>query len=187
MERSLLVGGFGGQGVMVIGQLLCYTTCETTDKEVTFFPSYGSEQRGGTANCYVVISDEPIGAPLANIMDDVMVLNDPSMLRFQSRVRPGGALFVNSSIVSIKPSRTDVTIIEVPANKIADEIGNFRVANLAMIGAYIGFTELLPPEKVIATAFKKLGAKRPQLNPLNEAAFNKGMEIGKAAKAAAGK
>lgn len=182
MERSLLVGGFGGQGVMVIGQLLCYTTCETTDLEVTFFPSYGSEQRGGTANCFVVISDEPIGAPLAQIMDDVMVLNDPSMLRFEERVRPGGTLFVNSSIVTVKPTRTDIKIIEIPANKIADEIGNTRVANLVMVGAYIGYTELLPAEKVLETAFKKLGAKRPHLNPLNEAGFNKGLEIGKAAK-----
>jgi len=182
MERSLLVGGFGGQGVMVIGQLLCYTTCEETDKYVTFFPSYGSEQRGGTANCYVVISDEPIGAPITAKMDDVMVLNDPSMIRFEAMVKPGGCLIVNETIVSVAPKRDDITIINVPANKIADEIGDARVANLAMVGAYIGFTDLLPADKVLATAFRRLGAKRPQLNPLNEAAFNKGLEIGKAAK-----
>jgi len=182
MERSLLVGGFGGQGVMVIGQLLCYTTCDETDLEVTFFPSYGSEQRGGTANCYVVISDEPIGAPLADTLDDVMVLNDPSMIRFEGRVKKGGVLFVNSSIVTIEPKREDIAIVKVPAGKIADELGNIRVANLVMVGAYIGYTELLPPEKVLQTAFNKLGAKRPHLNPLNEAAFNKGLEIGRAAK-----
>ena len=182
MERSLLVGGFGGQGIMVIGQLLCYTTVEETEKFVTFFPSYGSEQRGGTANCYVVISDDPIGAPLAQIMDDVMVLNDPSLVKFESAVRPGGALFINTSIVSAVPKRTDISIINVPATDIADELGNARVANLAMIGAYIGFTDLLPADKVLATTFRKLGAKRPELNPLNEAAFNKGFAIGKAAK-----
>ncbi|HIU72062.1 MAG TPA: 2-oxoacid:acceptor oxidoreductase family protein [Candidatus Galloscillospira excrementipullorum] len=182
MERRLLVGGFGGQGVMVIGQLMCYTACETTDLEVTFFPSYGGEQRGGTANCFVTIADMPIGAPVAEFMDDIMVLNDPSMTKFQSQVKPGGNLFINSSIVSVEPNRTDIQIIKVPANEIADELGNPKVANLVMAGAYIGYTELLPPEKVLATAFKKLGAKSPELNPLNEAAFNRGMEIGKAAK-----
>jgi len=182
MERSLLVGGFGGQGVMVIGQLMCYTAGETTDLQVTFFPSYGSEQRGGTANCYVVISDEPIGAPVLTQMDDIIVLNDPSLVKFQSMVKAGGNLFINSSIVTVKPTREDITVINVPCNDIADEIGNPKVANLVMAGAYIGFTELLPPEKVLATAFKKLGAKRPELNPLNEAAFKRGMEIGKAAK-----
>jgi len=182
MERRLLVGGFGGQGVMVIGQLLCYTASETTDLDVTFFPSYGGEQRGGTANCYVTISDEAIGAPVADFMDDIIVLNDPSMTKFQPMVKAGGNLFINSSIVTVKPTREDITVINVPCNDIADEIGNPKVANLVMAGAYIGFTELLPPEKVLATAFKKLGAKRPELNPLNEAAFNRGMEIGKAAK-----
>ena len=182
MERSLLVGGFGGQGIMVIGQLLSYTAVEQTEKFVTFFPSYGSEQRGGTANCYVVISDEPIGAPHGSVMDDVMVLNDPSMLKFESIIRPGGALFVNSTIVTTPPKRTDITVINVPATEIADKIGNARVANLAMVGAYIGYSDLLPPDKVLATTFEKLGSKRPQLNPLNQDAFEQGLAIGKAAK-----
>ncbi|MBQ3076379.1 MAG: 2-oxoacid:acceptor oxidoreductase family protein, partial [Clostridia bacterium] len=111
------------------------------------------------------------------------VLNDPSLVKFQPMVKAGGNLFINSSIVTTEPSRTDVNIIKVPANAIADEVGSSKVANLVMVGAYIGYTELLPPEKVLATAFKKLGAKRPHLNPINEAAFNRGMEIGKAAKA----
>ena len=116
-------------------------------------------------------------------MDDIIVLNDPSLTKFQSMVKAGGNLFINSSIVTTEPTRDDIKIIKVPANAIADELGNSKVANLVMAGAYIGYTELLPAEKVLATAFKKLGAKRPQLNPLNEAAFNRGMEIGKAAKA----
>lgn len=183
MERSLLVGGFGGQGVMVIGQLLGYTACETTDKFVTFFPTYGSEQRGGTANCYVVISDEEIGTPVLSELDDVIVLNNPSMLKFEPLVKPGGMLFINSSIVESEPTRDDVTVVKVPCNAIADEIGNAKVTNLVMVGAYIGYTQLLPEEKVLQTAFRKLGAKRPQLNPLNEAAFNRGLEIGRAARA----
>ena len=182
MERSLLVGGFGGQGVMVIGQLLSYTACETTDMHVTFFPTYGSEQRGGTANCYVVISDEEIGTPVLERLDDVIVLNDPSMVKFEQNVKPGGILFVNSTIVEAKPQRSDITVVYVPCGEIADEIGNPKVTNLVMVGAYIGYTQLLPEDKVLATAFKKLGAKRPQLNPLNEAAFKRGLEIGKTAR-----
>jgi len=182
MERRLLVGGFGGQGVMVCGQLLCYTASDTTDKFVTFFPSYGAEQRGGTANCYVVISDEMIGAPTGEVMDDVIVLNDPSLMKFESMVKPGGNLFINSSVVTVKPKRTDINIVEVPAADIAFELGNTRVQNLVMVGAYIGYTDLLPSEKVKKTAEKKLGAKRPHLIPLNNAAFDKGVEVAKSAK-----
>jgi len=182
MERSLLVGGFGGQGVMVTGQLLCYTATETTDKFVTYFPSYGAEQRGGTANCYVTISDKKIGAPMADMMDDLIALNNPSLNRFISRVKPNGAVFVNNSIVTDEVKRDDVTVVKVPASEIAHDLGDTRVANLVMIGAYIGYSDLLPPEKVKYTAEKKLGAKRPHLIPLNNAAFEKGMEYGKAAK-----
>ncbi len=178
MERTLLIGGFGGQGVMVCGQLLCYTASEETDKNVTFFPSYGSEQRGGTANCYVVISDEMIGAPMVDVMDDIMVLNDPSLTKFEPRLKAGGTMFINSSIVTVEPTRTDIKIIKVPAGEIAMEAGNARSANLAMVGAYIGFTDLLPAEKVKLTAEKKLGKKRPHLIPVNNAAFDAGMKLG---------
>lgn len=181
-ERTLLIGGFGGQGVMVCGQLLCYTASDTTDKHVTFFPSYGSEQRGGTANCYVVISDEMIGAPMADVMDDLMVLNDPSLTKFESRLKPGGAMFINSSIVTVEPTRNDIKVIKVPAGDIAMEAGNARSANLAMVGAYIGYTDLLPADLIKLTAEKKLGKKRPHLIPVNNAAFDKGFEVGKAAK-----
>ena len=181
MERSVLIGGFGGQGVMVIGQLLSYTACETTDKYIVYFPSYGSEQRGGTANCYVTISDDPIGGPVKTILDDVIVLNDPSLVKFQSRVKSGGLLFMNSSIITTEPDREDVKVIRVPANAIAEELGNVKSANLVMVGAYIGYTELLPAENILATALKKLGAKRPWLNEINEKAFRAGLEIGREA------
>lgn len=182
MERRVLIGGFGGQGVMVIGKLLSYTTCETTDKYILFFPSYGSEQRGGTANCYVTISDEPISGPVMQVLDDVIVLNEPSMVKFESHVKPGGLLFVNSTIVKTKSSRDDVTVINVPASAAADELGSPKVVNLVMLGAYIGYTESLPAESVLATALTKLGSKRPWLNKINEAAFRRGLEIAAAAK-----
>ncbi len=181
MEKSLIIAGFGGQGVMVCGQLIGYTVSDTTDDYVTFFPTYGAEQRGGTANCYVVISDQEIGSPMSDEADYAMILNNPSLIKFQGRVKPEGTIFMDSSVVSIDTDRKDVNVIKVPAGEIAIELGNTKVANLVMVGAFVGYTSILPPEKVLATAFKKLGAKRPQLNPLNEAAFNRGLEIGKAA------
>ncbi len=182
MEKSIIIAGFGGQGVMVIGQLLSYTACETTDKFVTYFPSYGAEQRGGTANCYVVISDEEVGAPKVNKADMLVVLNEPSMERFKDAVIPGGTVVVNSSIVKHVPEYDDVTVVKVDAGNIAIELGNPKVMNLVVTGAIIGVSDILPVENVLQTAFKKLGAKRPELNPLNEAAFRRGLEIGIAAK-----
>lgn len=182
MEKSIIIAGFGGQGVMVIGQLLSYTACETTDKFVTYFPSYGAEQRGGTANCYVVISDEEVGAPKVNQADMLVVLNEPSMERFKDAVVPGGTVVVNSSIVKNVPEYDDVTVVKVDAGNIAIELGNPKVMNLVVTGAIIGVSDLLPVENVLQTAFKKLGAKRPELNPRNEAAFRRGLEIGIAAK-----
>ena len=182
MEKSVIVAGFGGQGVMVIGQLLAYTACETTDKYVTYFPSYGAEQRGGTANCYVVISDEEVGAPKVNKADLLVVLNQMSMDRFKDSVVPGGAVVVNTSIVKNIPQYDDVTVIEVDAGNISIELGNPKVMNLVVAGALVGYSEILPEENVLQTAFKKLGAKRPELNPLNEKAFRRGIEIGKAAR-----
>ena len=99
MERNLMAAGFGGQGVMMMGKLLAYSTFSATDKNVTFFPSYGAEQRGGTANCYVVISDDEVGAPLGDVMDDLIVMNEASLNKFLYKVKPGGLLFINSSIV----------------------------------------------------------------------------------------
>lgn len=182
MEKSIIIAGFGGQGVMVAGQLLCYTACETTDKYVTFFPSYGAEMRGGTANCYVVISDEPVGAPKVNRADYLVVLNDPSLERFRDAVVTAGTVFVNSSVVTHDIGRTDVNVVKVDAGAIAYELGNPKVLNLVIVGAIIGYTDLLPAENVLQTAFKKLGAKRPEMNPINEAAFRRGLEIGKSAR-----
>lgn len=187
MEKSIIVAGFGGQGVMVIGQLFAYTACETTDKNVTFFPSYGSEQRGGTANCYVVISDDPVGAPMMEKVDYLVVLNRPSVEKFRKALVPGGTMFVNSTIVTEEIEPGDFNVVYIDAGNIANEIGNPKVMNLAIAGAVIGYTDLLPAENVLQTAFKKLGAKRPQLNPLNEQAFRRGLEIGKAAKEQADK
>ena len=127
MERNLMVAGFGGQGVMTLGKFLAEATCRSTDKNVTFFPSYGAEQRGGTANCYVVISDDDIGAPLGDRMDDLIVMNDPSLNKFLYKLVPGGTLFINSSIVKSDITRSAVAKIEVGQRHIyPDEIRHIR-------------------------------------------------------------
>lgn len=180
METNLCVAGFGGQGVMTLGKFLADATCNATDKNVTFFPSYGAEQRGGTANCFVVISDERIGAPLGDVMDDLIVMNGPSLKKFLPTLKQGGTLFINSSIVDEADiDRTDVKVVKAPVTELALEMGNSKVLNVIMLGVYVGCTEVVPPEVVWETIEHKLGSK-PKLLPLNKAAFEKGLEIGKA-------
>lgn len=182
MERNLLIAGFGGQGIMLLGKLLAYSACDTTEKNVTFFPSYGAEQRGGTANCYVVISDEMIGAPVGDVMEDLIIMNGPSLHKFIGRLKPGGILFVNSSIINDRIERDDITVVEVPVTEMAIEIGNPKILNVIMLGAYVGFTQVISEDVVSDTVIKKLG-KKPELIELNKEAFNKGLAIGKLAKA----
>lgn len=178
METNLLVAGFGGQGVMMLGKLLSYATCDSTDKNVTFFPSYGAEQRGGTANCYVVISDEMVGAPLGDIMDDLIVMNGPSLNKFIDKLKNKGTLFINSSIVKEDITREDVKLVSAPVTEIALEMGNPKVLNVIMLGVYIGYTGVIDADIVEDTIVQKLG-KKAKLIPLNKEAFHRGLEIGK--------
>ena len=166
---------------MVCGQLIGFTVAETTDNHVTYLPAYGAEQRGGTANCFLVIADVPIGSPKPFPADYAIIMNNPSLDRFERSVATGGAIFLNSSVVTNKPQRGDVVVVDIPAGDIAVELGNIKVSNLLLVGAFIGYTGLISPEKVLETAYKKLGAKRPELNALNKAAFERGYEMGKAA------
>lgn len=179
METNLCVAGFGGQGVMTLGKFLADATCNSTDKNVTFFPSYGAEQRGGTANCFVVISDDPIGAPLGDVMDDLIVMNGASLNKFLHTVKPGGTLFVNSSIVTGEIIRSDITVVKAPVTELALEMGNAKVLNVIMLGVYVGYTQVIAPEIVWSTIEHKL-ARKASLLPLNRKAFEKGLELGKA-------
>lgn len=183
MERNLMVAGFGGQGVMMLGTLLSQATSDSTDKYVTYFPSYGAEMRGGTANCYVVISDDPIGAPKPELQEDLIVMNDPSLHKFIDNLKPNGVLFINSSIVISPIERDDITIVKVPVTQMAIDMGNPKALNIIMLGAYIGYTEVIPEDVMVETIKNKLGKKKPALLPLNLEAFAKGLEIGKAARA----
>lgn len=178
METNLCVAGFGGQGVMTLGKFLASATCESTDKKVTFFPSYGAEQRGGTANCYVVISEDEIGAPLGNVMDDLIVMNGPSLSKFIGTLKQGGTLFINSSIVTDNIDRKDIKVVKAPVTELALEMGNAKVLNIVMLGVYVGYTGVVPEEVVWATVEHKFG-KKPKLLPINKEAYEKGLEIGK--------
>ena len=178
MERNLMVAGFGGQGVMTLGKFLAEAACDSTDKNVTFFPSYGAEQRGGTANCYVVISDEPIGAPLGDVMDDLIVMNGPSLAKFLGRLKAGGNLFINSSIVSDDIGRDDVKVVRVPVTEMALDMGSAKVLNIIMLGVYVGYTQVVPEDVVWRTIEHKLG-KKPALLPLNRQAFELGLKLGR--------
>ena len=179
METNLCVAGFGGQGVMTLGKFLGESVCSSTDKNVTFFPSYGAEQRGGTANCFVVISDEKIGAPLGSVMDDLIVMNDASLAKFLPTLKAGGNLFINSSIVKSEITRDDITVVKAPVTELALEMGNAKVLNVIMLGVYVGFTEVIEPAIVWNTIEHKLASK-PKLLPLNKQAFEKGLELGRA-------
>ncbi|MCC8122692.1 MAG: 2-oxoacid:acceptor oxidoreductase family protein [Oscillospiraceae bacterium] len=182
METNLLVAGFGGQGVMMLGKLISYAACDNSDKKITFFPSYGAEQRGGTANCYVVISDDDIGAPVGDRMDDLIVMNGPSLQRFLPLLRPGGNLFINSSVVKEQIARDDLHVVAAPVTELALEMGNAKVLNVIMLGVYIGYTEVLGADLVEQTILQKLG-KKQALIPLNKEAFARGIAIGEAARA----
>ena len=187
METNLCVAGFGGQGVMTLGKFLADATCNSTDKDVTFFPSYGAEQRGGTANCFVVISDEAIGAPLGDVMDDLIVMNGPSLKKFIGTLKSGGTPVIHnsirnsSSIVSDDIGRDDVKLVKAPVTELALEMGNAKVLNVIMLGVYVGYTEVIDPAIVWQTIEHKLSSK-PKLLPLNKQAFEKGLELGRAQK-----
>lgn len=170
----VICAGFGGQGVMSMGQLLTYAGM-LEGKEVSWLPSYGPEMRGGTANCAVTVSDNPVGSPL--ITGDAtcaIVMNLPSLEKFESEVKPGGKIIVNSSLIEQKVQRDDVDVYYIQANDLASELGNPRVANMIMLGAYLK-TEPAVEVDSILEAFKKVfGPSKEKFVPLNKDALLKG-------------
>ena len=178
MERNMMIAGFGGQGVMTMGKLLAEATSQATDLNVTFFPSYGAAMRGGTSNCYVVISDEPIGAPISYNLEDLVVMNGPSLHKFLPNLKPGGTLFVNSTIVTEEIERDDIKIVKAPATQMAIDINNPRALNVIMLGVYVGATDAVPEEVIVKVIEHKFQAK-PHLIAPNVDAFKMGLELGK--------
>ena len=170
-----IFAGFGGQGVLLIGQLLALAGMNE-GREVSWLPSYGPEMRGGTANCSVVVSDEPIASPVLSMADCVIAMNTPSLDKFESCVNPGGKLFINSSIIEKKATRTDIDVYYVPCNEIADELQNPKVANMAMLGAYLEATKAVEVQSILDALLYKLGEKKAKFIPLNKEAITKGAE-----------
>ena len=136
MTNEIMIAGFGGQGVMAIGKTLAEAGMKE-NKDVSWLPSYGPEMRGGTANCCVVLTDDAIVSPIVLEPTELIAMNLPSLLKFEPTVKAGGTIFVNSSIITEKVTRTDVKAVYVPCLEIAQELGNMKVANMVMLGAYI--------------------------------------------------
>ena len=176
MLHEIIIAGFGGQGVMSMGQLLSYSGM-IEDKYVSWLPSYGPEQRGGTANASVVISDEEVGSPVISYPTAAIVLNKPSFDKFEPLVLPGGVLIVNTSLIEAKSKRTDITIIEVPASEIANELGEPRIANSVILGAFIEYSKAVSQDSIIESLKKVLPERRHNLIPVNKKALEKGAEL----------
>lgn len=176
-NEKILCAGFGGQGVMSMGQLLAYAGM-IEDKHVTWMPSYGPEMRGGTAYCSVMVSDTPVGSPIIN--DDatcVIVMNQPSLVKFEHAVAAGGILLVNSSLIETEVTRKDITAYSIPALDLATECGNGQAANMIMLGAYLAITQVLLMANVIEAFKKVFGKKAEKLLPVNKKALEKGADI----------
>jgi len=176
MYQDVMIAGFGGQGVLLAGKLLAYAGM-LEGKHVTWFPSYGAEVRGGTANCTVIISSDEIGSPVVQNPSAMLIFNDASFKKFEKRIRQGGNLFLNTSLVQERPTRTDITRIEIKANQIAEELGDIRIANMVMLGAYLKKTGVIALESVLSALKQVLPARRHALMPLNETALRRGAEV----------
>ncbi|MTI94858.1 MAG: 2-oxoacid:ferredoxin oxidoreductase subunit gamma [Firmicutes bacterium] len=172
---ELILAGFGGQGVMSMGQMLTYAGM-IEGKEVSWIPSYGPEMRGGTANCAVVISDEQIGSPVVTEPDIVIAMNLPSMDKFEPMLKSGGILIYNSSLIERSVSRDDITVIPVPANEVAGELGNSRVANMVIMGTLLSKASLVSKEGILEALRKVLPSHRHDLLTVNEQALERGAE-----------
>ncbi|MEH6954930.1 2-oxoacid:acceptor oxidoreductase family protein [Neobacillus drentensis] len=173
MLEEIIIAGFGGQGVMSMGQLLAYAGM-LEGKGVSWLPSYGPEQRGGTANCAVVISDEPVGSPLITMPSTAIVLNNPSFDKFEPKVRPGGLLIIDSSLVVRISDRKDLKIIELNATDMANDLGNARVANMILLGAFLEQTKIVTEDSVIDSLKKVLSEDKHHLLDINKQALKKG-------------
>jgi len=176
MLEEIIIAGFGGQGVMSMGQLIAYAGM-LEGKGVSWLPSYGPEQRGGTANCAVVVSDEPVGSPLVTKPSTAIVLNNPSFDKFEPRVRSGGLLILNSSLVVRTSERKDIQTIEISATDLANDLGNSRVANMILLGAFLERTKIVSEEAILESLKKVLSAEKHHLIEINEQALKKGASL----------
>jgi 2-oxoglutarate ferredoxin oxidoreductase subunit gamma len=170
-----IFSGFGGQGVLSMG----YTVANTAmleGKYVTYLPSYGVEVRGGTANCTVVVSDEEIASPVASEPEFVLVMNQPSFMRFQSILQSGGLMCVNSSIVNTSNARGDIEIVAIPTSELAEKLGTIKVANMIMLGAFIKASNIVSFDFLMKHMAEILGEGKSKLTKINKEALQMGFD-----------
>lgn len=173
MQTEIIFAGFGGQGVLFAGQLLSYAALNE-GREVTWIPSYGPEMRGGTANCTVVIADEEIGSPTVRYPAAVVAINLPSLDKYEELVKPGGVLIVNSSIINRTPTRTDIKVIMVPGNDIAERLGTQKMTNMVLLGALLANLPVMPLEAIEKALREHLPERHHKLLPTNYQALREG-------------
>jgi len=172
---ELIIAGHGGQGVLFAGKLLAHGAM-LEGKEVIWFPSYGAEIRGGTANCTVIISREMIGSPVVNNPDTLLIMNEASMERFAPRLKQGGLLIINSSLIKNPPHRRDIGIIQINAADIAEELGNSQVTNMVMLGALIGKTGIISLDTVSDALREIIPEHKREIIQINKEALRRGLK-----------
>jgi 2-oxoglutarate ferredoxin oxidoreductase subunit gamma len=175
MTEELIIAGFGGQGVLSMGKILAYSGL-MQDQEVSWMPSYGPEMRGGTANVTVILSDERINSPILTEFDTAIILNQQSMDKFEKAVKPGGTLLYDPNGITRHPERKDINIYKVEANDLAVEMGNTKIFNMVVLGAYLNVKPLVKLENVTLGLKKSLPERYHKLIPLNEEAIKKGLD-----------
>ncbi len=172
---EITIAGFGGQGILLMGQLLSYSA-NKFGKHVSWLPSYGPEMRGGTANCNVVISDNEIYSPLVLEPSALIAMNKPSMDKFEPTIKEGGMMLLNKDMVDCAANRSDLEVFEVNADSIAQELGDTKVLNMVALGAFIGCTGIIPLDVVISCLEKVIPKHRIQMMELNRKALTSGYE-----------
>jgi len=176
MLEEIIVSGFGGQGALFAGQLLTYTGMDE-GWHVTWIPSYGPEMRGGIAHCIVILSDVEIGSPVIREPSICLVMNPPSMDKYEPLVKPGGLLVANTTLIRTRSERTDIDVVYIPANELAAELGNEKMANVVLLGAMLGTREILPIESVKRTMDLHIPQRRKQIIEPNKRALDRGVQF----------
>ena len=176
MKEELIIAGFGGQGVLSMGKILAYAAL-MDNLEVTWMPSYGPEQRGGTANVTVIISDGEISSPMLDNYDTAVILNQQSLDKFENKVKPGGTLIYDSYGIHTPPTRTDINIYRIDAMEATFEMENAKAYNMVVLGALLKIKDIVPIESVIKGLKKPLPERHQHLIPMNEDALNRGMNL----------
>lgn len=176
MKEEIIIAGFGGQGVLSMGKILAYAGL-MNNLEVTWMPAYGPEQRGGTANVTVILSDSPISSPVLDRYDTAVILNQQSLDKFENKVKPGGTLIYDPSGIHHLPTRTDITVVPVDAMEAAIEMNNTKTYNMILLGSLLALRPIVDTEAVVKALRKTLPERHHHLIPLNEQAIARGMEL----------